>query len=70
MRLPVGGAVFSITANVPAGCGRWLCNGPQPAVMGWPTPRETPVKCWKVKIVQLLFGGSAPVTLYLVGQSK
>ena len=20
------------------GCGRWLCNGPQPAVMGWPTP--------------------------------
>ena len=45
-------------------------HGSQPAVMGWPTPRETPVKCGKVKIVQLLFGGSAPVTLYLVGQSK
>ena len=33
-------------------------HGPQPAVMCWPTPPETLGKCGKVKIVQLLFGGS------------
>ena len=40
-------------------------HGPQPAVMCWPTPPETLGKCGKVKIVQLLFGGSVPITLYL-----
>lgn len=59
----------SLAGNVPQVVAVAL-HGSQPAVMGWPTPRETPVKCGKVKIVQLLFGGSAPVTLYLVGQSK
>ena len=38
--------------------------------MGWPIPSETLGKCVKVKKVQLLFGGSAPVTLYLEGQTE
>ena len=33
-------------------------------------PSETLGKCGKVKIVQLLFGGSVPVALYLEGQTE
>lgn len=54
----------SIATNVPQVVAVAL-HGPQPAVMGWPTPLETLGKCGKVKIVQLLFGGSVPITLYL-----
>lgn len=33
-------------------------------------PSETLGKCGKCKIVEHLFGGSVPVTLYLVGQTE